>query len=235
METKDRSASRCRFRVSVLVIVLVLLALWFLVGVVVPNSLFPDQTGRSSFGDQFGAVNALFSGLAFVGVIIALWLQRDELKVAIREQRDAAQQHASIVKAQVILTLMDEFRSHEWGAAHSGIARWRRSRGEGFVQEFMEKRGEEPETYEIDIHRRTLLKPCRKIHSLWKAKVIDDGFTREIVTEDIAETLITTIKPMETAMFEKCGKMLETPFYEFVHHLYPHIRAEPATESPSSP
>ena len=37
---------------------------------------------RGSFGDMFGAVNALFSGLAFVGVIYAVILQRHELEIA---------------------------------------------------------------------------------------------------------------------------------------------------------
>jgi hypothetical protein len=36
---------------------------------------------RGTFGDMFGAVNALFSGLAFAGVIIAILLQRGELRL----------------------------------------------------------------------------------------------------------------------------------------------------------
>ncbi|MEZ6115463.1 MAG: hypothetical protein R3C28_02655 [Pirellulaceae bacterium] len=35
--------------------------------------------GAGEFGDQFGAVNALFSGLALLGVIIAIMLQMKEL------------------------------------------------------------------------------------------------------------------------------------------------------------
>jgi hypothetical protein len=42
--------------------------------------LFPDWQTRGTAGDSFGAVNALFSGLAFAGVIYALNLQRKELK-----------------------------------------------------------------------------------------------------------------------------------------------------------
>jgi hypothetical protein len=38
-----------------------------------------DLPERGTFGDMFGAVNALFSGLAFVGVIYAILLQRQEL------------------------------------------------------------------------------------------------------------------------------------------------------------
>lgn len=38
-----------------------------------------DSFSRGEFGDMFGAVNALFSGLAFAGLIITLILQRQEL------------------------------------------------------------------------------------------------------------------------------------------------------------
>ena len=37
-------------------------------------------TARGTFGDMFGAVNALFSGLAFAGLIIAIYMQRKELE-----------------------------------------------------------------------------------------------------------------------------------------------------------
>jgi len=39
---------------------------------------------RGQFGDQFGAVNALFSGWAFAGMVLAIFLQRKELSL----QRD---------------------------------------------------------------------------------------------------------------------------------------------------
>ncbi|MBL4786840.1 MAG: putative phage abortive infection protein [Cohaesibacteraceae bacterium] len=40
---------------------------------------------RGPFGDMFGAVNALFTGLAFVGVIYAIFLQRSEIALAKQE------------------------------------------------------------------------------------------------------------------------------------------------------
>lgn len=44
----------------------------------------PDKDTRGTFGDQFGAVNALFSGLAFAGLIYTIILQRRDLEL----QRD---------------------------------------------------------------------------------------------------------------------------------------------------
>lgn len=40
-----------------------------------------DWEKRASFGDMFGAVSTLFSGLAFAGVICAVLLQRSELEL----------------------------------------------------------------------------------------------------------------------------------------------------------
>ena len=40
-----------------------------------------DNEERGTFGDQFGAVNALFSGLAFAGLIYTIVLQRNDLKL----------------------------------------------------------------------------------------------------------------------------------------------------------
>lgn len=60
--------------------------------------VFPDWGTRGQFGDMFGVVNTLFSGLAFAGVIYAillqrqdLALQREELKLTREELRRSAE------------------------------------------------------------------------------------------------------------------------------------------------
>ncbi len=50
--------------------------------------IFPDLTDRGAFGDSFGVVNSLFSGLAFAGLIFTIYLQRTELKLQ-REELQA--------------------------------------------------------------------------------------------------------------------------------------------------
>ena len=67
---------------------------------------------RGSFGDMFGAVNALFSGLALAGVVIAIILQSKELELQRREleetkkeikgQRLAQEGQNATLKAQMI-------------------------------------------------------------------------------------------------------------------------------------
>lgn len=41
-----------------------------------------------TFGDKFGAINSLFSGLALAGIIISIILQRQELKETRQEFKD---------------------------------------------------------------------------------------------------------------------------------------------------
>lgn len=48
----------------------------------------PKWTDRGTFGDTFGAINALFSGLAFAGIIYTILLQRKELALQRQELAD---------------------------------------------------------------------------------------------------------------------------------------------------
>ena len=72
--------------------------------------LFDELAERGQFGDLFGSVNALFSGLAFVGLIFAillqsqeLALQRQELQLQREEMKASRKQLAAQAKAQVAL------------------------------------------------------------------------------------------------------------------------------------
>lgn len=56
-----------------------ILILWSLTFLVFKLWEEPDE--RGTFGDMFGAINALFSGLAFAGIIITIILQSRELKL----------------------------------------------------------------------------------------------------------------------------------------------------------
>ena len=67
---------------------------WLFIGVIVLfllNGLLTlfikDWSNRGTFGDQFGAVNALFSGLAFAGLIVTILLQRRDLRLQRKDLR----------------------------------------------------------------------------------------------------------------------------------------------------
>jgi hypothetical protein len=60
--------------------VTIVIALWVATPFVV-EMLHSNLVDRGQFGDLYGSINALFSGLAFAGVIIAILLQRQELQL----------------------------------------------------------------------------------------------------------------------------------------------------------
>lgn len=51
----------------------------------VPFKLFSTWQERGTFGDSFGAINSLFSGLAFAGIIYTIILQKNELQLQRQE------------------------------------------------------------------------------------------------------------------------------------------------------
>lgn len=67
-------------KINVLIILIMLvIAVWAISGVLIIKFL-TTWTDRGTFGDLFGAVNALFSGLAFAVLIYTIVLHRDEMK-----------------------------------------------------------------------------------------------------------------------------------------------------------
>ena len=70
METEDKKVTWLPLGILLVVV----LSLWGISGYL----LYPDPD-RGTFGDMFGAINALFSGLAFATLIYTIHLQRYEL------------------------------------------------------------------------------------------------------------------------------------------------------------
>jgi hypothetical protein len=62
-------------------IALVFVVVIWVVGLIGTYHWFKEWEIRGQFGDMFGAVNALFSGLAFAGIIYTIYLQRNELQL----------------------------------------------------------------------------------------------------------------------------------------------------------
>jgi ABC-type multidrug transport system fused ATPase/permease subunit len=57
----------------------------------------PDPQSRGLFGDMFGAVNALFSGLAFAGIVFTLFQQRKQNAISAAANERAARLSAMSV------------------------------------------------------------------------------------------------------------------------------------------
>jgi hypothetical protein len=63
------------------IVACVIVALWMATPFFV-RQLYPEDVAtRGQFGDIFGSVNALFSGLALAGVIVAILLQREDNRI----------------------------------------------------------------------------------------------------------------------------------------------------------
>ena len=79
-----------------------------------------DFSKSGTFGDSFGVLNTLFSGLAFAGIIVTIKMQNDEM----REQRKELQKQKKAAQVyhreRMFLMLMDEFkksREHRFSIA----------------------------------------------------------------------------------------------------------------------
>lgn len=75
LENKVTESEEIDF-ISLNKLILLIFIVWLVSGIVL--YFVPDH---GTFGDMFGAVNALFSGLAFASLIYTIFLQRHELKL----------------------------------------------------------------------------------------------------------------------------------------------------------
>lgn len=87
---KNKSYLRFVIIFAFLAVIVIWLGSWCLI------ETYIDSEDKGVFGDQFGAVNALFSGLAFAGLIVTLLYQKEELKL----QREELAQTRGELKAQ---------------------------------------------------------------------------------------------------------------------------------------
>ena len=165
--------------------------LWAGGGLWLPSFLYPGEQAphRGTFGDQFGAVNSLFSGLAFAAIFVALYIQWKQL-------RDTSAQQARAITAQLFLTVTDELRSVDWGKAHDHLRLYHGNNVEAFHADFRRRR-DLSLGQEHDKHRRVFLGPCYKVWNLVKAGLVDDPAARVVLTSDVALTLLEVIEPLE--------------------------------------
>jgi len=70
----------------------IIIGTWIYSGYFISNK-YCSMTERGQFGDMFGAVNSLFSGLAFLGLIFTIRLQYIELKL---QREELKSQHDEI-------------------------------------------------------------------------------------------------------------------------------------------
>lgn len=94
-KTEKRDAPLTPFVCCAVIVFLV----WCIAGIVSWKCGY-DWAIRGQFGDSFGAINALFSGLAFAGVIFTILLQRNELALQRQELEDTRAELKRSAEAQ---------------------------------------------------------------------------------------------------------------------------------------
>lgn len=72
---------------------LIIVGVWLL-SILFINYLFKNTFNENAawFGDSFGAINSLFSGLAFAGIIYTILLQRQELQLQRQELKNTREE-----------------------------------------------------------------------------------------------------------------------------------------------
>jgi|GEM_PF-2809296 len=85
---------------STISILIGFILLFWLLSIYIINYLFPSWELKAFFGDSFGAINALFSGLAFGGIIYTILLQREELGLQREELANTRQELKRTADAQ---------------------------------------------------------------------------------------------------------------------------------------
>lgn len=76
--------------------------------------LIPSLMERGQLGDSYGVLNTLFSGFAFVGVIVAIFLQKEQLELQAREMtemREEAEAQKKEMKNQSLTQRRQQFES----------------------------------------------------------------------------------------------------------------------------
>ncbi|WP_336164396.1 hypothetical protein [Acinetobacter sp. 85] len=95
--SKKKKPSEWKGYISSIVLILSVFAMWFLYPYGLSHlDTITNTSSYGTFGDSFGALNTLFSGLAFSTLIITLFLQRKELQL----QREEVQESNDIAKTQ---------------------------------------------------------------------------------------------------------------------------------------
>ena len=91
----NNEETKSQLWIWIIIAIVGVIGLWGLSWILI-DKYIDSPTDQGTFGDKFGAVNALFSGLAFAGLIVTLLYQKEELKL----QREELSQTREELKGQ---------------------------------------------------------------------------------------------------------------------------------------
>lgn len=85
---------------KVIIIATLIFIATFVAYICIVNYLYPGLLVETRFQDYFAAITALFSGLAFLGIVCAILLQREELSLQRKELELTRKELKRTAKAQ---------------------------------------------------------------------------------------------------------------------------------------
>ncbi|MBR5374134.1 MAG: hypothetical protein IK131_05620 [Paludibacteraceae bacterium] len=103
---QDASQSEKDWKKWLIIFAIVITVIWFSAGIIC--NIWGDNW--NAFKDIFNAINALFSGLAAAGMVVTLWMQKDELT----QQRAATNEgtEAQLQQTETLKNLVEETRAN---------------------------------------------------------------------------------------------------------------------------
>ena len=90
-----------------LFLILIVITLWYLSIQIVIGQFGPPVTAADA-GEMFGGINALFSGLAFAGVIFAVWLQTLDVRTSRETLQKTMESNKRSLEIMALSTLIQE-------------------------------------------------------------------------------------------------------------------------------
>lgn len=113
-DQKTNKYSSLKEGLFALFLVSIILFLWVLSWFLIDNYILSSDLNKLSneetrgvFGDKFGAINSIFSGLAFAGIIFTILLQRKELSL----QRDELKSTRDVFEKQNEMLSQEKFEN----------------------------------------------------------------------------------------------------------------------------
>lgn len=144
------------------VLFLGVVSLWILTPFVV-SYFFPEDWGkRGQFGDLFGVVNSLFSGLAFAALVFTIHLQRKELAL---QRNELKLQRNEMIQSRGELTKQVKVQKAQFVASVANL----QAQSILVTVEALKYEGEGASTYQRQAQMKKMLEQADQLKSLSNA------------------------------------------------------------------
>ncbi len=114
----QKSENQKDHHLNLFILIAVILTIVSIIYPFVVNHFFDNWSGSGTFGDTYGALNAIFSGLAFAGVIVTILIQkrelqnqRIELQLQRSEMKETRKEFLTSRTTQLVYNQLDRFEN----------------------------------------------------------------------------------------------------------------------------